>query len=98
MGPAGAQAVSKGADLRIEAVDHSVVSMARQLHAVQMIAYAQEARLLGAIYFPPLERTAEEVRTGAEAYLSAFIGAELAGATRTGQAAARRDLTPVSHQ
>ncbi len=73
-----------GADLRIEAVDHSDVAIARQLHAVQMVAYAQEARLLGAIYFPPLERTVEEVRTGAEAYLAAFIGADLAGAIGIG--------------
>lgn len=66
--------------LRIELVDHSVLAIARQLHAVQMASYAQEAKLLGAIYFPPLERTVEEVRTSAEQFLGAFIGAEVVGA------------------
>ena len=65
---------------RIERVDHSQLSVARQLHAVQMIAYAQEAKLLGAIYFPPLERTVDEVRATGESFLAAFIGNELVGA------------------
>lgn len=65
---------------RIRLVDHRALSIARQLHAVQMIAYAQEAKLLGAIYFPPLERTVEEVRAADEAFLAAFMGQELVGA------------------
>ncbi len=65
---------------RIELVDHSELSIARQLHAVQMMAYAQEAKLLGTIYFPPLERTAEGVRAARESFLAAFIGNELVGA------------------
>ena len=65
---------------RIECVDHSDLSIARQLHAVQMLAYTQEAQLLGAIYFPPLERTVEEVRAAQESFLAAFIGNELVGA------------------
>ena len=67
--------------MRIELVDHSVMGIARQVHAVQMTAYAQEAKLLGATYFPPLERTVEEVRTSAEQFLGAFIGTEMVGAT-----------------
>lgn len=66
---------------RIQLVDHSALLMARPLHAVQMIAYAQEAKLLGAIYFPPLERTVEDVRTADEVFLAAFMGDELVGAT-----------------
>ena len=69
-----------GPSPRIERVDHSELSIARQLHAVQMIAYAQEAKLLGAIYFPPLERTVQEVRAAAESFLAAFLGNELVGA------------------
>lgn len=65
---------------RIQPVDHGALAIAQQLHGVQMIAYAQEARLLGAIYFPPLERTVEEVRTADEKFLAAFIGEELVGA------------------
>lgn len=66
--------------MRIELVDHSVAGIAKQIHAVQMAAYAQEAELLGAIYFPPLERTVEEVRTSAETFLAAFVDAEMVGA------------------
>jgi ribosomal protein S18 acetylase RimI-like enzyme len=65
---------------RIEPVDHSVLRIARQLHAVQMSAYAQEAQLLGATYFPPLERSVDEVRTSTEAFQAAFIEDEIVGA------------------
>lgn len=66
---------------RIELVDHRALAIAQQLHAVQMSAYAQEARLLGAVYFPPLERTVEDLRTSAEEFLAAFVGDEIVGAT-----------------
>ncbi len=69
-----------GTGPRIELVDHTELLIARQLHAVQMVAYAQEAKLLGAVYFPPLERTVEEVRAAAESFVAAFIGNELVGA------------------
>lgn len=65
---------------RILLVDHTAFSVARQLHAVQMVAYAQEAKLLGAIYFPPLERTVKDVRAADESFLAAFMGEELVGA------------------
>jgi ribosomal protein S18 acetylase RimI-like enzyme len=65
---------------RIELVDHGAFVLAQQLHAVQMSAYAQEARLLGAVYFPPLERTVEDLRTSAEEFLAAFVGDEIVGA------------------
>jgi ribosomal protein S18 acetylase RimI-like enzyme len=64
----------------IEPVDHSVLATAQQLHAVQMSAYAQEASLLGATYFPPLERSVSDVLTSAEVFLAAFIGDEMVGA------------------
>lgn len=69
-----------GTGPRIEHVDHSELSVARQLHAVQMMAYAQEAKLLGATCFPPLERTVEEVQAAPESFLVAFIGNDLIGA------------------
>jgi hypothetical protein len=67
-------------EYRIEPVDHSALAIARQLHAVQMSAYAQEAQLLGATYFPPLERTVDELRTYPEEFVAAFIEDELVGA------------------
>jgi ribosomal protein S18 acetylase RimI-like enzyme len=65
---------------RIQSVDQRMLPVARQLHAVQMSAYAQEARLLGAVYFPPLERTVEDVRICAEEFMGAFVGDEIVGA------------------
>src|SRR6185295_2325550 len=47
---------------------------------VQMLAYAQEAKLLGAIDFPPLRRTVEEIRTREEEFFVALVGGEMVGA------------------
>jgi SAM-dependent methyltransferase/ribosomal protein S18 acetylase RimI-like enzyme len=69
---------------RIEPVDHRPLEMARRLHAVQMAAYAQEAKLLDATWFPPLERTVQEVQASDDVFVAAFIGQELAGAISTG--------------
>ena len=65
---------------RIQLVNHRDLLMAQQIHAVQMIAYTQEANLLGAIFFPPLERTVTEVQTSDEMFLAAFMGDDLVGA------------------
>lgn len=40
----------------VRAAAHTDLAVATRIHAVQMRAYAQEARLLGAVRFPPLER------------------------------------------
>ena len=68
------------AAFHIEPIDHRALPIAQQVHAVQMSAYTQEAQLLGANYFPPLERTVDDVRTSAEEFLAAFIGDEMVGA------------------
>jgi ribosomal protein S18 acetylase RimI-like enzyme len=60
-------------------VDHTVESVARAIHAVQMSAYAQEARLLGVLQFPPLARTVEDVRVGTESFLGVHVGGQLVG-------------------
>jgi ribosomal protein S18 acetylase RimI-like enzyme len=65
---------------RIQFVNNGELLIAQQLHAVQMVAYAQEAKLLGAIYFPPLERTVVELQTTEEVFLAAFMCQELVGA------------------
>jgi len=54
--------------------------IAEQIHRVQMLAYTQEARLLGAIDFPPLRRTVEDIRTCDEEFFVAMVGEELVGA------------------
>ncbi len=65
--------------VRVVAVDHTAEPIARAVHAVQRSAYEQEARLLGVQEFPPLMRTAEDVRTCAEEFLAAYVGSELVG-------------------
>ncbi len=64
----------------IQALPHADVAVSTRLHAVQMRAYAQEAALLGAIYFPPLERTVEDIRNSSECFLGAFVNGEVVGA------------------
>jgi GNAT superfamily N-acetyltransferase len=71
-------------EIRLEPLDHQRVSTARQIHAVQMLAYTQEAQLLGANSFPPLMRSVEEVRSSEEQYLGAFVSDELVGAVSVG--------------
>jgi ribosomal protein S18 acetylase RimI-like enzyme len=69
-----------GTRFRLERVDHTSESVARLIHSVQMSAYAQEARLLGAVYFPPLARTVDDVRNCQEEFFAALAADELIGA------------------
>lgn len=69
----------------IRSVDHREMAVAAQVHSLQMRAYAQEAALLGAIYFPPLERTIEDVRSCAEVFRVATLGSKLVGAVSVGK-------------
>ena len=64
----------------IQPIDHRSEAVARQLHAVQMRAYAQEGALLGAVFFPPLERTVQDLRSSSETFLAAFEEEVLVGA------------------
>jgi len=72
------------AEIRVEPLDHQRVSTARQIHAVQVLAYTQEAQLLGADGFPPLMRSVEDVRSSEEKFLGAFVRGELVGAVSVG--------------
>ena len=63
--------------VRIQRVDHTQERVAREIHAVQMSAYVQEAKLLGAVYFPPLLRTVADVRTCGEEFFVAYVVDEL---------------------
>ncbi|MBC7601309.1 MAG: GNAT family N-acetyltransferase [Ramlibacter sp.] len=66
--------------LRIQQVDHRSPEVAAQIHAVQMAAYAQEAELLGAVFFPPIHRTVGDIRALDEVFLAAFASDALTGA------------------
>ncbi len=78
-------AVRKVADpiLRITSVDHRSEDVARRLHAIRMLAYRQEAKLLGAIHFPPLERTVGDVRASSEEFCCACWDEEIVAALST---------------
>jgi ribosomal protein S18 acetylase RimI-like enzyme len=66
--------------MRVARVDHSSPVTAMEIHRVQMLAYAQEAKLLGANDFPPLRRTVEDICTCEEEFFVAMVGKELVGA------------------
>ncbi len=70
--------------VRIAAIDHRLASNAGRIHAVHLAAYAQEAALLGAASFPPLERTVRDVQAAQERFVAAFDGLRLVGAVSVG--------------
>jgi len=65
--------------ITVAPIDHRDVRVAERLHAIQMAAYAQEARLLEARHFPPLDRTVADVQASRERFLGAFWETELVG-------------------
>ncbi|TVQ58873.1 MAG: N-acetyltransferase [Phycisphaerales bacterium] len=66
--------------ISVQDADHRDPGVARAIHAVQMAAYAQEAALLGARDFPPLRRTVDDIRRGAERFLVAVDEGAIVGA------------------
>jgi ribosomal protein S18 acetylase RimI-like enzyme len=66
--------------VEIRVVDHRNSEVAKQLHAVQMLAYAQEARLFDVRQFPPLQRTLRDIESGPESFQAALIGSRIVGA------------------
>lgn len=61
-------------------IDHSDRDAAAQIHAVRRAAYLQEAALLGAVIFPPLNQTAADIQHIAEQFYAAWIDDVLVGA------------------
>ena len=54
-------------------------AVAAEIHAVQIAAYEQEARLLEVSHFPPLDATADQVRSSQELFFGALSGREIVG-------------------
>ena len=65
--------------VRIEPIDQRDLGVAMQIHAVLLLAHAQEAALLRVEPVPPFRHTAEDVQAGHEYHLGAFWGTELVG-------------------
>jgi GNAT superfamily N-acetyltransferase len=70
--------------LRVDVLQHRLPPVAEAIVAVLRPAYAQEARLLGAVDFPPLQRTADDVAASHDFHLGAWVGAALVGALALG--------------
>jgi ribosomal protein S18 acetylase RimI-like enzyme len=65
--------------MKVEILSHRQPAVAAQIHAVLMLAYAQEAALLGIKNFPPLEQTARDIEASDEFFLGCFNDQELHG-------------------
>jgi ribosomal protein S18 acetylase RimI-like enzyme len=65
--------------MKVEILSHRQPAVATQIHAVLMLAYAQEAVLLGVKNLPPLEQTAADIQASDEFFLGSFQDQELRG-------------------
>jgi ribosomal protein S18 acetylase RimI-like enzyme len=60
-------------------INHRNRAVAECIHAIQTAAYSQEATLLGAISFPPLQRTIADIERSDERFFGAYLDATLVG-------------------
>lgn len=63
----------------VESINHRERAVAERIHAVQIAAYSQEAKLLGAESFPPLQRTIADIEGTNERFFGAFLDGTLVG-------------------
>ena len=71
-------------DLVVEAINHRDAATAVHIHAVLMLASAQEAALLQTDHLPALAQTAADVQASVAFYLGAVCGDVLLGALSLG--------------
>lgn len=62
---------------RVEPIDQRELSVARAIHAVLLLAHAQEARLLQVEDFEPMAQAPEDLQQGDAVFLGALRGNEL---------------------
>jgi ribosomal protein S18 acetylase RimI-like enzyme len=82
--------------VEVRLLDHHDLAVALSIHAIQMAAYAQEATLLGAVSFPPLERQVMDVQRDEGRFLGAFLDGQLAGSLSVEPGSAEHELTIAS--
>ena len=63
----------------VKILDHTADNVAEQIRAVRHAAYLQEAKLLGTIFFPPLEQTVSDIQCSSDRFFGAYLGDVLAG-------------------
>jgi len=67
----------------IELLNHRDRGTAEFIHAIQMAAYSQEAALLAARHFPPLEKTVTDIQATNALFFGAIDGTTIIGALST---------------
>ena len=67
------------ADHIVTVINHRDPDAAKAIFLVLMLAYGQEARLLGVKNFPPLQQTAADIQARDEFFLGSFDGQKLLG-------------------
>jgi ribosomal protein S18 acetylase RimI-like enzyme len=65
----------------VASIDNTNETIAEEIQAVQYVAYLQEAKLLSATWFPPLERTPADIRRSTDDFFGAYIDDVLVGVT-----------------
>jgi ribosomal protein S18 acetylase RimI-like enzyme len=68
----------------IASLEHTVPSVAESLHAILVLAHAQETRLVQSSRPAPRERSALDIQASAEHFLGATLGLELVGSLSVG--------------
>jgi ribosomal protein S18 acetylase RimI-like enzyme len=68
----------------VHAVPHADLAVATHIHAVMMLAYAQEAALLQVKHFVPLDKTVADVQASGDFFLAAYEADQLLGALSLG--------------
>jgi ribosomal protein S18 acetylase RimI-like enzyme len=66
--------------LTLGRANHRLLEVARAIHGVQMLAYAQEAALLGVASLPPMRLTVEQLQASDEHFQAAHLSSTLVGA------------------
>jgi ribosomal protein S18 acetylase RimI-like enzyme len=66
--------------ITLQAADHRALDVARAIHGVQMLAYAQEAALLGVPCLPPQQLTVKQLQSSDERFHAAYGSSTLVGA------------------
>jgi hypothetical protein len=64
----------------VEQADHRSLKIARAIPGLQMLAYAQEAALLGVPSLPPQQLTVEQLQASDESFTAAYLSSTLVGA------------------
>jgi ribosomal protein S18 acetylase RimI-like enzyme len=76
----GSPFACEGPSFTVGHADHRLLGIARAIHGVQMLAYAQEAALLGVPTLPPQQRTVEQLQASNECFVAACLSSTLLGA------------------